>query len=85
MSGRDDAAVLIFATRYALGRRTSAPNIVGEALRRHSDWLSHGDVQALIRDIEDQAALGYGDKCDQETWLSTLSWLRARGEEGQDA
>lgn len=83
MSDRDDATVLIFATRYALGSRTFAPHIIGEALRRHSDWLSPGVVKVLIRDIEDQAALGYGDKCDEETWLSTLAWLRTRGEEGK--
>lgn len=72
----DDATVLIFATRYALGRRTFAPKIVSEALVRHQKAISANDADVLIRDIEEQAERGYGDRCDEDTWLDTLGWLR---------
>lgn len=82
MSHRDDAAVLIFATRYALGRKTLAPSIVKSALVRHQKALSAADADILIRDIEAQAEHGYGDRCDEETWADTLGWLREMRERG---
>lgn len=73
---RDDATLLIFATRYALGRRTFAPSIIKGLLIRHQDWLTPQDAAILIHDIEFQGTIGYGDPCDRETWETTLGWLR---------
>jgi hypothetical protein len=74
--GSNRAAMLIFATRYALGRRTFAPEIVRGELVVQSECLTVDDVDVLIRDIEAQAELGYGDRVDEEAWADTLAWLR---------
>lgn len=79
---RDDAAILIFATRYALSRRTYAPSLIKDALVRHQDWLSARDADVLIRDVEAQAAFGYGDRCNEDTWADILGWLREMQERG---
>ena len=76
VSRREDAALLSFAVRYALGRRTYAPGLVHDALIRHYHWMYEEDVDGLIADIERQQEFGYGDDCDAETWLATLQWLR---------
>ena len=81
----DVAAVLIFATRYALGRRTYAPYVMRDALQRRARELSERDVDILIGDIEGQAKHGYGDPCDEEVWLDTRSWLRSLRTHGHSA
>ena len=83
---RLSAPILTYAARYALGRRTSAPHDVEDAIASNLDAFrrDHGCREALIRDIEqardhiDSGALG--DLMDREAWMRTLGRLKsARG------
>lgn len=77
------APVLVYAARYALGRRTSAPHDVEEAIQANLDVFRRdaGCREALIRDIEqardhiDNGALG--DRIDREAWMRTLGRLES--------
>lgn len=85
------------ALRYAIGRRTYMPDLVASFIKRHADSLSRREASVMIRDIEEardrntseeDGQPGYhslGDKCDEETWLDLLDflkkWLEAHPEE----
>lgn len=83
-SQRLAAPILVYAARYALGRRTSAAHDVEEAIRENLDAFhrDHGCREALIRDIEqardhhDQFA-SLGDSMDREAWMRTLGRLES--------
>jgi hypothetical protein len=74
----NDAVLLVYATRYALGRMTFAPREIKDALVRHQGWLNVQTVDVLIRDIEEHGKRfgNYGMRCDDEQWADTLDWLR---------
>lgn len=74
----DSAVLLVYATRYALGRMTFAPRDIKYLLVRHQGWLDVATVDVLIRDIDEHGARhgGYGMRCDDEQWAETLDWLR---------
>lgn len=71
------APVAVYATRYALGRRTAAPADVADFILAHRDDIraDAGCRDAIIRDIREQAALGYGAECDRDTWVQVLHVL----------
>ena len=79
-TSRLTAPILTYAARYALGRRTSAPHDVEEAIAANLDVFrrDHGCREALIEDItratDDGAA---GDDVDREAWLRTLGRLES--------
>ena len=66
----DLSAMLVGAVRYALGRRTC------EFIRNNTHLLLEKDKKVIIRDIEQQKEYGYGDKCDEECWISLLKYLK---------
>lgn len=69
-----DENILVFAFRYALGRRTTAPGIVTDVLiERWNDLKSHTQIQ-VQREIGSAMAMGEaGDPCDVETWRKILT------------
>jgi hypothetical protein len=71
--------VLVYATRYALGRRSGAASDVEYAIARNLDALRHdrGCLAAIVRDIEEADDLG--DECDRECWMRTLGRLKSAG------
>ena len=77
------APILTYAARYALGRRTSAPHDVEEAIAANLSVFRYdpGCREALIEDITrardhmDGGALG--DRVDREAWLRTLGRLES--------
>lgn len=72
----DISAMLVGAVRYALGRRTYIVQWTCEFIRNNTHLLIDKDIQVMIRDIEQQKQYGYGDKCDEECWLSLLDYLK---------
>ncbi len=65
----DLAPLLLFAFRYALGRRSTAPSTVADLLARYGSVLSTPQRQSIVRDIDQAMAAGWaGDDCDREVW-----------------
>jgi len=68
-----EETILVFAFRYALGRKSAAPGIVADYLiKRWADLAPHSRLQ--IRE-EIRTAISRGDAghpCDVETWREVL-------------
>jgi hypothetical protein len=64
-----EETILVFAFRYALGRKSTAPGLVADVLKkRWRDMQPHSRVQ--VRE-EIRTAINRGDAghpCDVETW-----------------
>ena len=71
-----DKTILIFALRYALGRKTSAPSIVIEAIQENIDAFDKWQLELMIKEISESKDLGMA--CDIEEWLGFKSWLEDR-------
>lgn len=69
-----DETILVFAFRYAIGRRSTAPGIVTDVLmKRWSEMNPHTQIQ-VQREIDSAMAMGEaGDPCDVETWKKILT------------
>lgn len=71
-----DETTLVFAFRYALGRRTAAPSHVVTELRKHWATLTPFTQSQIQREIRNEMAVGdVGDACDAETWNEVLGWV----------
>jgi hypothetical protein len=80
--------LVICATRYAMGRRSTAPSIVCSAVRACWQWMEPQDRSTLVRDLRDEldrAERGiYGEqrtlgaRCDHREWLTLLDWCMER-------
>ena len=70
-----DKTILIFALRYALGRRTSAPSIVIEAIQDNID-IFDWEIEMMIKEIDE--CRDYGMECDKIQLLGFMSWLAGR-------
>ena len=69
-----DENILVFAFRYALGRRSTAPGIVtGVLIKRWNDLEPHTQVR-IQYEIADAIEHSYaGQPCDVETWRKILA------------
>ena len=69
-----DENILVFAFRYALGRRSTAPGIVTDVLiKRWSEMNPHTQIQ-VQREIGSAMAMGEaGSSCDLDTWQKVLA------------
>jgi hypothetical protein len=69
------AFLLVYATRYALGRRSGAAQDMEYAIGANIEALRRdkGCLQAVIRDIVETDDLGM--PCDQESWRRVLTLL----------
>lgn len=73
-----DETTLVFAFRYALGRRSTAPYHMVAILLREWDNLEEWTREQIVREIEVALRRGdAGDGCDREQWQRVLD--RARG------
>ena len=72
----DISAMLVSAVRYALGRKTYIVGWTCEFITNNLHLLTKANMKVIIRDIEEQAEFGYGDKCDKEDWLKLLNTLK---------
>jgi len=68
-----DKTILIFALRYALGRKTSAPSIVIEAIQDNIDIFDIWEIEIMIKEIDE--CRDYGMECDKIQWLGFRDWL----------
>lgn len=72
---------LVFAFRYALGRRTGAVSSMVEELDKHWNYLAHDTQQQIRRDIKSAISRGdAGMDCDVSEWRKVLSWGRDEDE-----
>lgn len=74
------ADLIVYAERYALGRRTYAVADVCRAIRTYKDCLSKKTRYVLIKDIE--SGIGaysdgkFGADCDMKEWAEVLKELK---------
>lgn len=70
--------ILIYAERYALGRRTYLVSDVCEAISTCMDKMSQSAKQCIAKDIRDAKEMNnLGDKCDEVSWMLLLNELES--------
>lgn len=69
-----EANILFFAFRYALGRRSYAPETVVESIKANINHISEHDLKAYIKEIEEANDLG--DPMDAHVWLECKNYLQ---------
>lgn len=68
--------ILLYALRYSLGRRTFAPTVVADNIKANISLFNKNDIELIIRDIDEQKDFGgYGDKCDENTFMNLREYL----------
>lgn len=70
----DERDVLIYAFRYALGRRTFASKTMSEVIIANWDKLSEFDKGLFKKEIREHEKLygNLGDDCDRSSWYRIL-------------
>lgn len=76
---RVDPFIVCMAVRYALGRKTGAPDAALVAVQRNVDTFDPGTRVAIVRDIERADADGLLWSRRQE-WLDVAERLRTWGQ-----
>jgi hypothetical protein len=67
------ADLLIYAFRYALGRRTYSTSTMSEHLRTYWDCLPRAWQELVQREVREAIASGCaGDQCDIQSWETLL-------------
>lgn len=65
----DIKSMIMFAFRYAMGRKTFASNIITEIIVENLEIFSRNEIAQMITEIDFQERLGgLGDDCDILTW-----------------
>lgn len=71
-----DRDILVYAFRYALGRRTTAPSAVAVNITRNIKVLTRHDIEQMVREIGECAATDdLGSPCDVDTWQDLKEYL----------
>jgi phosphoribosylformimino-5-aminoimidazole carboxamide ribonucleotide (ProFAR) isomerase len=69
-----DETLIIFAMRYAIGRRTAAPSMVADKIIEVWPQLQEWTQKQMQREISVEIDRGNGgDRCDVETWKKVLN------------
>lgn len=68
--------LVIYSTRYTIGRMTYAPSIMDTFIRKYLNQLSTATLFVLVRDIESESERGLGEDCDRKMWLNLLNTLK---------
>jgi hypothetical protein len=77
-----DKHILIFALRYALGRKTSAPSIVSDNLLPNLDLFVLWELESIANEINDAELRNHlGDDCDINVWKNVLNEVNKKIEE----
>lgn len=68
------------ALNYSMGRRTYAPSLVIDWIKRNWELLNNGDKNNIRRDTFEfiRSPRLKGDACDYETWQNFYNWLIAQ-------
>lgn len=62
--------ILTFAFRYALGRRSMAPSIVGDNIKANINIIPTLDLYGMVHEIQMEYEVdGLGEDCDVRTWM----------------
>ena len=74
---KEDFDVLaVFATRYAIGRMSTAPGLVADIVTRHKDELSEQAKRNIVDEIESFENLqSLGMDQDIDTWQNLVKEL----------
>jgi len=80
ISRQEFSELIVFAVRYALGRRTYAPGDIASMVKTYIDDISNGDIDILKRDIMEHGGYDhkveyYGDTFDYHTWMNLVQFL----------
>ena len=79
-------SIIVYATRYALGRMTYSVDDVCRYIKYYIKELSENCIDILIRDIEDEIKywnnMGRtcGMECDERQWRELLELLKEERE-----
>ena len=62
--------IIIFAFRYALGRRSMAPSIVDNNIRANMSLIPTLDLYGIVHEIQQEYEVdGLGEDCDVMVWM----------------
>jgi hypothetical protein len=69
--------IIMYAFRYALGRRTGAPTTISAAIRRNIDSFKEWELRQIIKEIvEYEDYIGsLGDDCDKVVWMDLIETI----------
>ena len=82
LSNKEFNWLIIFAFRYALGRRSMAPSVVSDLIRINRGEITEMTIKAIIHEINYAYKNGLlGDRCDIEEWLSLKKELENKTKE----
>lgn len=69
-SDSDTGFIILAAIRYAIGRRTYAPELITEWVKRYWHLISPSDRVLIQKTVTEafEEDRDFGDDCDIETW-----------------
>lgn len=82
-SDHDTWFMVLVAIRYCIGRRSYAPGLATEWVKRYWNLIPLSSKHLLLRDVSEEVSRekntkGWlGDDCDRATWVNFEEWLRA--------
>jgi len=77
----DTGFIVICAMRYAIGRKSYAPGLISQYIKRYWNLLDDNTRRVLKRDLAEELnsarALGVevGRECDHQLWIKLLAWM----------
>ena len=68
--------LMLFATRYAVGRISTAPSIMADLIKENKEYLKKETIENIIDEIETAKRAGcLGMDCDINTWEDIVKEL----------
>ena len=65
--------LMLFATRYAVGRMSTAPSIMADLIKENKEHLKKETIENIINEIETAKRAGcLGMDCDINTWEEVI-------------
>lgn len=68
--------LIIYSTRYTIGRMTYAPSQSNEIIRKYLPQIHSNTLSVLINDIESHDPTMLGMDFDKKMWLDLLDTLK---------
>ena len=80
----DTGFIAIAALRYAIGRRSYAPGLVADWIKRHWGDFQDCDKTTMFKNLESEIESfekfpdinTLGDPCDKKTWYALRDWMK---------
>jgi len=78
--------IIMYAFRYALGRKTGAPSTITAAIRRNIVHFKPWELAQIVREIVEYEEFygDLGDDCDQEVWYDLIKLINIHLELEED-